>query len=159
MRLSNFFTASALTLAITLAPLLAQINNVLTITPPEKIAGAPNQIVTASFRLELKPGYHVNSNTPADEYMIPMKFTSSGNAAELVEVVFPKPTIEKYSFSEKPLSVFTGDFKLLAKFKISGNAGNGPNVVNGKLRYQACNDKACLPPRTLEVKVPVVVRN
>ena len=25
--------------------------------------------------------------------------------------------------------------------------------MNGKLRYQACNNKECLPPRTVDVRV------
>ena len=28
----------------------------------------------------------------------------------------------------------------------------------GKLRYQACNNKACFPPKTVEVKLPVQVQ-
>jgi hypothetical protein len=34
-----------------------------------------------------------------------------------------------------------------------------PGLVNvaGKLRYQACNDRMCLPPKTIDVTVPVSV--
>jgi len=111
-------------------------------------------VVTADFTLQLKSGYHVNSNTPSDEFLIPLRFTWTNGAAEAGEVTFPKPQLEKYQFSEKPLSVFTGDFKVQGKFKLISTG-----TVTGKLRYQACSDKACLPPRTLEVKLPVEVRN
>jgi hypothetical protein len=135
-------------------PLPAQISSVLSVIPPEKIAGKRNEVVTVVFGMQLRGGYHVNSNTPNDEYLIPLRFTWSGGAAQADEVVFPKPQQEKYQFSPKPVSVFTGDFKAQANFKVVTNG-----VVNGKLRYQACNDRACLPPRVIEIKVPVEVRN
>lgn len=141
-------------LALTLTPLLAQISTVLTVTPPEKIAGKKNEIVTADFKLQLRTGYHVNSNTPNDEYLIPLRFSWTNGAAEAKEVLFPKPQQEKYEFSQKPVSVFSGQFKAQAKFKLV-STGN----MMGKLRYQACSDKVCLPPRTIEVKLPVEVQN
>ena len=74
---------------------------------------------------------------------------------ETVTVVFPEPRKEKYEFSEKPLSVFTGDFAITStvKPKVAGFI-----VLTGKLRYQACNHNACLPPKTIEIKVPADFR-
>jgi hypothetical protein len=141
-------------LALTLAPLPAQISTVLTVTPPEKIAGKRNEIVTADFKLQLRTGYHVNSNTPNDEFLIPLRFTWTNGAAEAGEATFPKPQQEKYEFSEKPVSVFSGEFKAQTKFKLVSTG-----TMIGKLRYQACSDKVCLPPRTVEVKLPVEVHN
>ncbi|MEO8130941.1 MAG: protein-disulfide reductase DsbD domain-containing protein [Bryobacteraceae bacterium] len=137
-----------------LAPLTAQISTVLSVTPPEKIAGKRNETVTADFKLQLRGGYHVNSNTPNDEFLIPLRFTWTNGAAEAGEVIFPKPQQEKYEFSSKLVSVFSGEFKAQAKFKLISTG-----TMIGKLRYQACSDKACLPPRTIEVKLPVVVQN
>lgn len=154
MKLFNFWKQSALLLALTLTPLPAQISTVLTVTPPEKIAGKRSEMVTADFKLQLRTGYHVNSNTPNDEFLIPLRFTWTNGAAEAGEVTFPKPRQEKYEFSAKPVSVFSGEFKTQTKFKLLSTG-----TMIGKLRYQACSDKACLPPRTVEVKLPVEVRN
>jgi hypothetical protein len=77
----------------------------------------------------------------------------------VLEVVFPKPQMERFQFSAKPISVFQGDFKTQAKFKINSTAPIGLSHLTGKLRYQACNDRMCLPPRTLEIKVPLEIRN
>lgn len=107
----------------------------------------------------MKSGYHVNSNTPADEYLIPLKFTFEPGPLEVVEVVYPKPSMEKFQFSDKPVSVFQGDIKTVAKVKVPATVAAGMSHLNGKLRYQACNDRMCLPPRTLSIKVPVEIRN
>ena len=100
----------------------------------------------------LKSGYHVNSNTPSESYLIPLRLTWEPGILEAVEVVFPKPHMEKYEFSQNPLSVFTGDFELVTKFQVAANASSGPGMALGKLRYQACNNNSCLPPKTVEIK-------
>ncbi|HTX38980.1 MAG TPA: protein-disulfide reductase DsbD domain-containing protein [Bryobacteraceae bacterium] len=104
-------------------------------------------------------GFHVNSNMPAEEYLIPLKLVwNPGGGLIGGEVVYPKPTLEKYSFGDKPLSVFTGNFELLVKFQVAPDAPAGPGIKVGKLRYQACDDKACYPPKTVEVSVPYQVQ-
>ncbi len=136
-------------------PLFAQSNNVLTIAPPEPVkakAGAPVQLKVA---LSLREGYHCNSNKPSDEYLIPLKLTWAAGPLEAPEVVYPAPQMEKYSFSDKPLSVYTGNFELVTKFKVAASATPGQAMVSGKLRYQSCTDRMCLPPKTLDVTVPV----
>jgi thioredoxin:protein disulfide reductase len=112
------------------------------------------------FIIQVKNGYHVNSNTPSDEYLIPLRFTFAGESpVQVADVEYPKPSLEKFAFSEKPVSVFQGDIRTKALFKAGPNTPAGVSAVQGKLRYQACNDRMCLPPRTLDVKIPVEVRN
>jgi hypothetical protein len=106
----------------------------------------------------LKSGYHVNSNTPSESYLIPLRLTWEPGSLQATDVVFPKPHLEKYEFSPKPLSVFTGDFEVVTKFKVAADAESGPGMALGKLRYQACNFNSCLPPKTIEVKLPVIVQ-
>jgi hypothetical protein len=127
------------------------------VTAPEKITAKRNSAADVPFTVQVKSGYHVNSHTPADEYLIPLKFTFSPGPLELVTVEFPEPSMQKFAFSEKPVSVFDGSFKTIAKLKVPSSAPTGPTQLVGKLRYQACNDRMCLPPRTLEIKVPVEI--
>ncbi len=104
-------------------------------------------------------GYHVNSHTPSDEYLIPLKLTwTSTGALEGGEVRYPKPSMEKYEFAPKPLSVYTGSFDLVAQFKVAPHAPAGPGAAVGKLRYQACSNRACYPPKTIDVTVPYQVQ-
>lgn len=67
--------------------------------------------------------------------------------------------MEKYAFSEKPLSVFTGDFDITTKFKVPVTAAPGMQIVTGKLRYQACTNKECFAPKTIDVKLAVDILN
>lgn len=130
----------------------------LTVAPPLKVAASRNSAVEAKIAVTLAPGYHVNSNKPSEEYLIPLKLTWAPGALVAAEVVYPKAHLEKYEFSPKPLSVYTGNFDLVTKFKVAADATPGPGAVVGKLRYQACNNKACFPPKTVEVTLPYQVR-
>ena len=124
-----------------------------------KLIGKRGASIQAKIPLVVDRGFHVNSNTPSEEYLIPLKLTwKSTGALEGGTIVYPKPTLEKYEFSEKPLSVFTGNVDLVANFKVKANAPAGPGAAVGQLRYQACNDKACFPPKTVEVTLPYQVQ-
>jgi hypothetical protein len=149
----------ALAAALLCLPLsFAQSSALLKVEPVAKVAAKRNTTVEARIGVSLQPGYHVNSNTPREAYLIPLRLTWTPGALEPVEVIYPKPHMEKYQFSPKPLSVFTGDFHVAAKFKVPATTPGGPGIMFGKLRYQACNDKACFPPKTVEVQVPYSVR-
>lgn len=109
--------------------------------------------VEVPVSLTLQEGYHVNSNHPPDPYLIPLRLTWAKGALEPDEVIFPAPIQYKIQSEPKPLSVYSGSFQLIAKFTVPATAVTGPIGMNGKLRYQACNDKACLPPKDLDVNV------
>ncbi len=122
------------------------------------VAGKRGGDLTAKLSVVLRPGYHVNSNTPNEAFLIPLKLTWTPAPIEGGSVEYPKAHDEKYEFSEKPVSVYTGNFELLTKFKVPASASQGPAVLLGKLRYQACNNNACFPPKTVEVKLPVDIQ-
>jgi thioredoxin:protein disulfide reductase len=138
-------------------PWLLGQTNVLTVGTPPKAHIKRGEPVTVKLQVQLAEGYHVNSNTPSEDYLIPLKLTWETALLGPSEVVYPKPALEKYDFTEKPISVVTGDFAIETKFKAPTAAAQGPNIVIGKLRYQACNQRMCLPPKTVEVRLPVEV--
>jgi hypothetical protein len=140
-------------------PLAAQNSGYLTVGEVQKVAAKRGVAAQAKIPMTVQPGYHVNNNTPSDEYLIPLKLTwKSTGALEAGTVAYPKPTLEKYEFSEKPLSVFTGKFDVTASFKVKSDAAAGPGAAVGQLRYQACSDRACFPPKTVDVTVPYTVQ-
>ena len=95
----------------------------LAVGEPAKVAGARNASVLAKIPVTVRVGYHVNSNTPSDDYLIPLKLTwTTTGALEGGAITYPKPSMEKYEFAEKPLSVYTGSFDLLASFKVASRS-------------------------------------
>jgi hypothetical protein len=129
----------------------------MTAGEPQKIAGKRNDAVQSRIACSVRPGFHVNSNTPSDDYLIPLKLTwTATGALQPGAVTYPKPVMEKYL--DKPISVFTGKFEVVANFKVAPNAPGGPGIAAGKLKYQACNDRACYPPKTIDIAIPYQIQ-
>jgi hypothetical protein len=154
--------AAALTCIQIPSPAQTSLNSlsaVVNVVAPEKIVAKRNSTQEVPFTISVRQGYHINSDKPEDDYLIPLKVTFGPGMLELVDITFPKPQLQKFPFSEKPMSVFDGSFKTIAKVRVPPAAPAGATQLVGKVRYQACNDRMCLPPRTLEVKVPVEIRD
>jgi DsbC/DsbD-like thiol-disulfide interchange protein len=135
----------------------AQGSGHLTVGSPAKISAARNASVQAKIPVTIDPGFHVNSNPAAAEYLIPLSVTwSTTGALEAGKVTYPKATKEKVG--DDTLTVYTGSFDLIANFKVSANAPAGPGAAAGKLRYQACNSTTCFPPKNVEISVPYQIQ-
>ncbi len=105
---------------------------------------------------EILSGYHVNSNKPLDEFLIPTTLSEElPHGLKEVEVVYPQGHLLKFSFSPvKPLSVYSGSVSLRMHLEAALDAPLGAQTIPLTLRYQACNDSTCLPP----VKVPIAAK-
>ncbi|MGD0617610.1 MAG: protein-disulfide reductase DsbD domain-containing protein [Bryobacteraceae bacterium] len=130
----------------------------LTLGEVQTLAVARGETARATLTLYVRTGFHVNSNKPNDDYLIPLRLTWDKGPVEAGAVEYPEPQLEKSGFSDKPLSVYSGTFRVITPFHASADAAPGPSAITGKLRYQACNDRECLQPRTMEVRVPLDIR-
>lgn len=101
------------------------------------------------------PGFHVNSNKPNGEYIIPLTLKWTAAPLEAGTVEYPKP--ESLKVGNDLLSVFTGTFVIESQFRAPANATPGAATITGKIHYQACNTTMCFRPSTLEVHVPVLI--
>ncbi len=130
-------------------------DNILIVTPPAGVQAKVGAVTEVKLQLDLKSGFHVNSNMPSDQYLIPLELTWNRGPLEPAEIIFPPPQLEKVSFWPQPLSLFTGTFDLTTRFKTTPAAAPGSAIVTGKLRYQACDDHECLTPKTIDVAMLV----
>jgi DsbC/DsbD-like thiol-disulfide interchange protein len=136
---------------------LAQNSGHLQAGQAQKVIGRRGDAVQAKIPVSIDEGFHVNSNKPSEEFLIPLSLTwTSTGALEPGAVTYPKPGNE--TVAGQKLSVFTGKFDLVANFKVAANASAGPGSAAGKLKYQACNSNTCFPPKTIEVTVPYQVQ-
>ncbi len=110
----------------------------------------------AAVVVQIAQGYHMNSHKPLDSYLIPTTLTPQLPAGfKLVEAIYPAGHDRKFPFSpDKPLNVYTDSVTLRLRLVAEAKAPLGSTSIPVTLRYQACNNSACLPP----VKVPVPVQ-
>ncbi len=109
--------------------------------------------------LEIARGYHMNSHHPSDAYLIPTALTPQLPAGfDVLDTIYPAGRQQKFAFSpDKPLDVYSGTVILKLKIHANANAPLGAATIPMILRYQACNDSACLPPAKLPVDAKIVV--
>ena len=151
-----FWTSALAALALSLP---AQAPQILTLAEPQKVTVPRQGEARVALKLSMRPGYHANSDQPSEDYLIPLRLTWDPKAPlEPVEILYPKAKFEKFEFTEKPISVVDGEFEITTRFRRASGAAPGPAFLSGKLRYQACNDKMCFPPETIDVKVPLLLQ-
>jgi thiol:disulfide interchange protein DsbD len=113
-------------------------------------------VVTEALNVTILPGFHVNSDKPRDEFLIPLKLTWSEGPLQVRSVIYPQP--EELQVGPEKLVVLTGRFQIHTEFKAQENAPAGAATVTGKLRYQACNNQMCFRPASVDVSLPIVVQ-
>jgi len=131
--------------------------NVLLLPKPEPVVAKAGATVEVKLPLQLREGYHVNSNMPPDPYLVALRLTWDAGPFTASDVVYPQPSMIKVEFFPALLPVYSGRFELLTRFKVAATVQPGLVNVAGKLHYQACNDRMCLPPKTIDITLPVSV--
>jgi hypothetical protein len=103
-------------------------------------------------------GFHMNAHKLATAYLIPTTLTAKLPAGfKEIETSYPAGKVLNLSFSDTPLLVYTGSVTLRVKLAADSSAPLGAQTIPLALRYQACNDVACLPPVTIPVEAKLEV--
>ena len=119
-------------------------------------AVAPGSRAAVAVELTLGPGWHVNSHTPSESYLVPTNASLSASAGSLSPVRYPKGVARRFSFSDKPLDVYEGTVRFEADLDVPAGAA-GEIAVRGNVSYQACNDQQCYPPARIALDGDVKV--
>ena len=131
----------------------AQVRNLnADVTPLVGSDGVPaGGTVRTALQIRLADGLHANSNKPRDPLLIPMVLTVEPPAGvSVVEIVYPPPTDLKQEFAEQPLSVFEREFAIGVRLNVAREVALGNIEIPARLRYQACDEKMCYKPVTVE---------
>ena len=123
---------------------------------PEQVSVAACKPISLALHFLVKQGLHINSHIPGDEYLIPTAFSiPDGAGVRLDAATYPPGTA--FTLPVDPtvkLNVYSGEFVI--QVRVVAEAGN--HLVQGKLRYQACDNNACLPPKTITVPIDVIAK-
>jgi suppressor for copper-sensitivity B len=120
----------------------------------DRTAYEPGGTARIAAKVRVEDGWHVNSNTPTFDYLIPTKLDlelPDGWAEETVR--YPRHEMQSFAFADQPLAVYDGEFVILSEIQVPASAAKGAVPIRAALRYQACNDSQCLPPVTTDATV------
>jgi hypothetical protein len=114
-------------------------------------------MVALNFRVA--PGFHINSNTPKSEFLIPTNLKMDlPTDIILGKIHYPAGKDLAFPFSpDEKLNVYSGDFTIAVAVHPLHAVQPGKYVMHGVLRYQACDNAQCFPPKTMPVSFDVKV--
>jgi hypothetical protein len=118
---------------------------------------AAQTMVNLNFRVT--SGFHINSNTPKSEFLIPTSLKMDlPTDIILGKIEYPAGQDRAFPFSpDEKLNVYSGDFTISVAVHPLHSVVPGKYVMHGVLRYQACDNAACYPPKNLPVSFEVKV--
>lgn len=105
------------------------------------------------------PGHlHVNSNRPNSEFAIPTTVRLIAEGATVGRVTYPPGKNKRFQFSNTPINVYDGKVTFPFTVTVPRNFRGTTLRVRAVVRYQACTDEVCYPPRNQEVTITAKVR-
>lgn len=130
-----------------------------------KIEDAPGKPVKAGARVNLRlvakiqDGWHLYSLKPVEEGPIPTRiWLPEGQPFQLAAAVeSPEPqTLHDSSFNME-VELYEGEAAFTLPVRATAGAAAGAHTLQVNASYQTCNNKLCLPPKTVKLEVPVTI--
>ena len=122
--------------------------SVRAIAPAEPLA--PGKPATLTVELTIASPYHINSDRPLEDFLIPTTLEFGPNPrVTFGKPVFPDAPEIKLPFSETPMSVYEGIVRISVEIVPAADLAAETVSIKGRVRYQACDNFACLPPAYL----------
>jgi hypothetical protein len=146
-------------------PLLSQDDIPGRKAPSITMVGAPLTVVTrgkggsVDLQFRIGSGFHVNSNTPTQDYLIPTALKLNAPTDIVVgRITYPPCEAMAFSFApDEKLSVYSGSFTIGVIVRPLASVLPGKYEFRGRLKYQACDKAACYPPKELPVAFEIKV--
>lgn len=156
--LASFGSTHSLRAQIDFTPLeqqevegIVSVSSVLSVTSAQ-----PAGTYDAATVVSIKPGWHINSAKPYQDWLIP-----AGLEFDTVASITPHDIVFPQGFDailiDENMSVYGGRTIIPFQVTVAKDAIPGQIVVPVRVTYQPCNDKQCLPPRTINADLVVNV--
>ena len=150
--------AALLTLVLAAGAAHAALPQFATVAVDEAPKVHAGESVTLRVTVSITPGYHVQANPVLNPALIPLTLTVP--AAPFLDAgkpVYPRARRMRLAGSDEDLVIYDGTFVLEQPVFVGKDSPPGEIALDGALRYQACDDRRCLLPRTLPVRLRVRV--
>ena len=122
--------------------------------PPRDTGTGPEVLFV---HVEIAPGWHINSDAPLDEFLVPTRVEAKAEGWELGKPRYPKPERVHSDAMGVDMLLFSGaidvEVPVLRKAAPRNAAGaQSPPRTRVTLKYQACDHATCFPPGEVSVE-------
>jgi DsbC/DsbD-like thiol-disulfide interchange protein len=108
--------------------------------------------------LTIPSGLHVNSNRPNNKYSIPTTVRLEATGITVGGVTYPPGRNKRFQFSDEAINIYDGRVSFPFRVTVPRNFRGNTIRVRAIVRFQACTDEVCYPPRNQEVTLTARVR-
>lgn len=111
--------------------------------------------------LDVEKGWHINTNPPRPEFTQPTTVSvKAKHGTKLAGVDYPTGRDLVIEGFDEPVSVYEGRVLLFGTLEIPATAARQTEELTVEIKFQACNEKLCLAPKTTKLigKVPVAAQ-
>jgi hypothetical protein len=141
------------TIILTATIVKAQLNPVNWTFTAKKIADKTYEI---HIKATIQSGWHLYSQTqPEDAIVNPTAFTLNNNPLLIVDGKIKETgTVEKFHDAKLNISAnqYSNTVDFVQKIKLKAKAKTN---FSGNVEYQTCDDKKCLPPKTVNFSIAI----
>ena len=157
--LGLIFAASILSLTVQAEDSLGPRGPFVTVAPIPLAAITRGKPETVELQFRVRPGFHINSNRPSSKVLIPTALRLTPPTDVVIgRIAYPEAQEMSFPFApDDKLSVYTGDFSVSVVVRPLVHMQAGKYAVHGQLKYQACDNAACYPPKLLPVNFDIQV--
>lgn len=111
--------------------------------------------------IDIEEGWHINTNPARPDFVKPTEVTFKGSqGSKAVKVAYPKGSDLKIEGMNEPQGVYEGRVVLFGDLEVPKEAERKTEELTVEVKFQACNEKQCLAPKTAKMigKVPVAAK-
>jgi hypothetical protein len=128
-------------------------------SPPETKSVYRGHPGTVELQFRIASGFHINSNQPKQEYLkkTELKLDAPTDIA-VIKVKYPAGEDRSFPFDpNEKLNVYSGDFAVDVTVRPLKTVLPAKYAVHGTLKYQACDNAACYPPKQMPISFEIKV--
>ncbi len=124
---------------------------------------APSAIRGGSIPLETQvrilPGWHIHGHEPDEPFLIPTELSFElPDGVQVGRLQYPPAEGRSFAFApNKVLQVYQGTVRIGTTLTVAKDFNGSEVSVVARLRYQACTDTTCAPPRTASAQLVLPV--
>ncbi|HYU47428.1 MAG TPA: protein-disulfide reductase DsbD domain-containing protein [Terriglobales bacterium] len=132
---------------------------VVSMAPAPVVTVKQGKSATVPLSFRVSSGYHINSHHPKSEFLIPTILKVDAITDIVIsKTIYPEGRDMSFAFApDEKLSVYAGDFQVDVRVRPLRTVHVGKYIVRGTLKYQACDNAQCYPPKQLPVSFDVKI--
>ena len=114
-----------------------------------------SETIKAKIRVSIKGNYHINSYKTDDPTLITTSVNLESPDFKLSGVSYPRDELYKFDFSETEVRVYSGNITIRCSITPKKDLSPGEYTIPLQLYYQACDNRMCYPPKTVDIDLSV----